>query len=180
MSDLDICCQLPYETFLRNIIAIKTLSDEITDGWQLIQNDEQDAYLIFKKVAVTLKSVNICEYHVTYNHSYGVPVLCFNVWNSDGKLLSVEDAWVFCNRKFVQDDNMYSVLTQQDHPVLQKPFLTLHPCKTQEIMSTFIGHSNNVVVSWLSAIGPAVNLNLDIISYEPLTKLNKICKINRL
>lgn len=172
MSNLDEICQIPYETFLHNIIAIKTLSDEITNDWQLIQSveQEQDAYLVLKKITVVSKNVNICEYHITYNHSYGVPVLCFNIWNSDGKLLSVDDAWVFCNRKYVQDNNMYSVLTQQDHPVLQKPFLTLHPCKTQEILSTFIGNSNNVIVSWLSAIGPAVNLNLDM-RYEQLTRM---------
>lgn len=56
---------------------------------------------------------------------------------------------------------MTSILTQMEHPIEFKPFLTLHPCRTAELLDA-LPNSKNKVLSFLSSIGPAVNLTFDV------------------
>lgn len=185
--------------FSRCIAAIKELSDTIFDGWTLHGNlSEENSAYITKKSFLNLRELNslteensyktkesfvenkesryssntdnsvyTIEHHVTYSCSYGVPLLSLNAWNSDGNILTMEECWKVLGIE--PKEEVYSMLTQIDHPVLQKPFLTLHPCKTEEIMNTFKS-SKNLVVSWLSAIGPTVKLNLDNVYNDLATK----------
>jgi ubiquitin-like-conjugating enzyme ATG10 len=102
------------------------------------------------------------EYHVLYSHSYSVPTLYFNAWTSDGRLLSLEDMWRRVHAYFqdsLQQDR-WSVLTQQEHPVLRRPFYLLHPCRTAQLLDCFQGKSPNIVITWLSTVCPAVGLTL--------------------
>lgn len=48
-----------------------------------------------------------------------------------------------------------------EHPVLFKPFLTLHPCKTAEILGA-TNASKNKVLTFMSSMGPAVQLTMNI------------------
>lgn len=57
--------------------------------------------------------------------------------------------------------NMLNVLTQMEHPVLFKPFLTLHPCRIADILQT-LPNSQNRVLSFLSIYGPTVYLTFDL------------------
>lgn len=126
------------------------------------------------------------EYHVLYHISYAVPYLCFNAYTSskfwpvsnlfdihastehfhlflDGTLLDLDGAWdIFnddqCNQNTVQ---MRNVLTQMEHPILFKPFLTLHPCRTAEVLQ-MLSHSRNKVLSFLSSYGMAIYLEFDL------------------
>lgn len=98
------------------------------------------------------------EFHVIYNISYQVPVLCFNAikpsklldvytqkeikifkiyFITDGSLLTLEECWKLFNKNNPECKtlDMGTVLTQMEHPILFKPFLTLHPCRTAEILS---------------------------------------------
>nr|CAI5829328.1 unnamed protein product [Callosobruchus analis] len=122
------------------------------DGWQLEQNEgfENGKYIIKKEQKVlqseqedTTDVVFTFEYHVAFNISYGVPVLCFNVWKQDGTILTIEEFWK-TNKRF-EDSSMYDTLTQMDHPVLRRPFLTLHPCKTHEVMEPFLERRYNSI-----------------------------------
>nr|CAH7750386.1 unnamed protein product [Callosobruchus chinensis] len=158
---------LTIEAFNRSVEDILKTSDKLMDGWQLEQNEglENGKYIIKKEQKVlqlqeeeATTAVLTFEYHVAFNISYGVPVLCFNVWKQDGTILTIEEFWK-ANKKF-KDSNMYDTLTQMDHPVLRRPFLTLHPCKTHEIMEPFLERSKNPVVSWLTVVGPFVHLDL--------------------
>ncbi|XP_023311773.1 ubiquitin-like-conjugating enzyme ATG10 [Anoplophora glabripennis] len=137
------------------------------DGWTLQEKEgAENGKFITKRYTTPLKALDkedikflvTFEYHIAYNLSYGVPVLCFKVWKQDGSLLSMEEYWAL--NKDLKDSNMYDTLTQLDHPVLCQPFLTLHPCRTQEIIQPFLGHSKNLVISWLSVVGPFVHLTL--------------------
>lgn len=103
------------------------------------------------------------EYHVLYSHSYCVPMLYFNAWTADGRLLSLEDMWrrVHTNFQHSLHEDKWSVLTQQEHPVLRRPFYLLHPCRTGQILGCFQGKSPNIVITWLSTVGPVVGLALD-------------------
>ncbi|KAF5287959.1 hypothetical protein FQA39_LY15597 [Lamprigera yunnana] len=139
-------------------------SDEINDAWMLkvvhddvneLSDFEEDENLINDTLSIN-EVVITCEYHIAYSVSYSCPVLCFNVWKSNGSLLTIDECWEMFN---ISAENQYDVLTQMDHPVLGKPFATLHPCKTAELMG-ILGNSRNIVVSWLSTVGRTVGLNV--------------------
>lgn len=130
------------------------------------------------------------EYHVLYHISYAVPYLCFNAYKSSkihirvfcecklnflfsspffegGALLTLDDAWELFRDHMSNDQldaknqlNMLNILTQMEHPVLFKPFLTLHPCRIAEVLSQ-LPNSENKVLSFLSTYGPSVFLTLD-------------------
>lgn len=86
----------------------------------------------------------------------------------DGALLTLDDAWeLFKDHEPNQQSdaknqlNMLNILTQMEHPVLFKPFLTLHPCRIAEVL-TQLPNSKNRVLSFLSIYGPSVFLTLDL------------------
>lgn len=79
-------------------------------------------------------------------------------------MITIEEAWnIFKNSEKPNNKSfeMTSILTQMDHPVLFKPFLTLHPCKTAEILNA-ASNSQNKVLTFISSIGPAVHLDMDL------------------
>ncbi|XP_076250026.1 autophagy-related 10 [Rhynchophorus ferrugineus] len=153
-----------YDTFEKCIQQMYAVSSSLLDGWQLENKDSLDQKFLMKKQPLYLdgpdgtKVLVTFEYHIVYNISYGVPVLCFNIWKQDGCMLTLEEYWSM--NANMNDSNVYDTLTQMDHPVLCRPFLTLHPCKTAEIMQPFLTESKNLVVSWLSVVGHFVHLRL--------------------
>lgn len=66
---------------------------------------------------------------------------------------------------------MLNILTQMEHPMLFKPFLTLHPCRIAEVLQT-IPNSQNKVLSFLSIYGPTVYLTFDL-NYAKYINENK-------
>lgn len=168
-----ITMQITLETFKRCIAELQDLSNELNDTWIIHKTDVNDdsATYLTKKQFITSKNFDgdstiPVEYHVVYSISYATPILCLNSWRSNGTLLTIEELWKCFN--FTEDEDMYSTLTQMDHPVLQRPFLTLHPCRTGEILGNMFKNSRNIVVSWLSLVGPIVKLDLDS-NYMKLT-----------
>lgn len=84
----------------------------------------------------------------------------------DGSLLTLEDAWKIFNDLSPKQDNtmqrnMLNILSQMEHPVLFRPFLTLHPCRIAEVLRT-LPHSQNKVLSFLSIYGPTIYLDFDL------------------
>ncbi|KAK4880309.1 hypothetical protein RN001_008455 [Aquatica leii] len=180
---------MSWDAFLKCIDELKSFSDELNDEWVLhkLHDGENGAYLTKKVRRQTFSQIDgglisfeenllvdesvpvngdvtTHEYHVVYSSSYACPVLCLNIWRSNGSLLTIEECWV----KFsFSSDDKYNTLTQMEHPVLMKPFITLHPCKTAELIGTF-GNSKNIVVSWLSTVGPVIGLNM-LTDYARLT-----------
>ncbi|KAJ8913604.1 hypothetical protein NQ315_013426 [Exocentrus adspersus] len=153
------------EDFCASIENIVAISNSLMDGWTLHKKEGvENGKYITKKYSTSLTTsdandiVVTFEYHIAYHLSYGVPVLCFRVWKQDGSLLSIEEYWAL--NENLKGSSMYDTLTQLDHPVLCQPFLTLHPCRTQEIIQPFLQHSKNPVISWLSVVGPFVDLTL--------------------
>ncbi|XP_060529974.1 ubiquitin-like-conjugating enzyme ATG10 [Cylas formicarius] len=157
-----------FDDFCRCLDEIVKISDSLLDGWKLeIRQEPENGQYMVKKITtflareegdITSKKIATFEYHIVYHVNYGVPVLCFNVWNQDGTFITLEEYWA--HSVDLKDDNMYETLTQMDHPVLRRPFLTLHPCRTREIMLPFLSKSKNPVISWLSVVGPFVHLKL--------------------
>ncbi|GFR99723.1 ubiquitin-like-conjugating enzyme ATG10 [Elysia marginata] len=107
------------------------------------------------------------EYHVVYSESYSVPVLYFNTFTPDGKLLPLDDVWNLCPEHYQAHikENKWSTLTQQEHPLLGRPYLQLHPCHTADLMTQMTaGRENeqmrNYLATWLSTVGPLVALKI--------------------
>ncbi|XP_020863451.1 ubiquitin-like-conjugating enzyme ATG10 isoform X1 [Phascolarctos cinereus] len=110
------------------------------------------------------------EYHVLYSYSYGVPVLYFRASFLDGRPLTLKEIWdgvhQFYKAHLLQEP--WSTITQQEHPILGQPFFVLHPCKTNEFMTSLLENSEkdnrniNYITSWLSIVGPVVGLNLPL------------------
>lgn len=103
------------------------------------------------------------DFHVLFHRSYRVPVLCFNGYKPDGTLLTLDEAWRLFNDTTgtTTTSAMPAVLTEMDHPMLFTPFHTLHPCRTAELLGA-IGGGGNRVLSFLSTLGPYVNLHMDL------------------
>uniref|UniRef100_A0A8D8ZBX6 Ubiquitin-like-conjugating enzyme ATG10 n=1 Tax=Cacopsylla melanoneura TaxID=428564 RepID=A0A8D8ZBX6_9HEMI len=108
------------------------------------------------------------EYHILYSASYGVPVLYFNVWNTSGALLRLDQVWRVLDFNV---ENKWGALTQVEHPVLRKPFFQLHPCQTQHLISVITGNLSTVrsplsdvnkLIAWLSSVARFVHLYLPL------------------
>ncbi|KAI8508878.1 E2-like conjugating enzyme atg10 [Branchiostoma belcheri] len=111
------------------------------------------------------------QYHVLYSTSYSVPVLYFIASRPDGSLASLDEVWSSVPAGFqsrLQDDR-WTFLTQQEHPVLGCPMFQLHPCHTATMMQPLMQETQdgergslNFLVSWLSTVGPVVGLSLPL------------------
>uniref|UniRef100_A0A182RIK3 Ubiquitin-like-conjugating enzyme ATG10 n=1 Tax=Anopheles funestus TaxID=62324 RepID=A0A182RIK3_ANOFN len=113
------------------------------------------------------------EYHILYNESYEVPSLLFNIYDEGGERFNIEEAWNILHiSETVPSKEMYQAITMVHHPILFRPYLNLHPCKTAELMSS-LPSSVNPILSFLTSYGPYVNLELDELAFNlqtsPLT-----------
>lgn len=100
--------------------------------------------------------------------------------SSDGSLVSLEEVWdlFLVNTKLEENkDDLLNVITQSEHPLLFRPFFLLHPCKVNEVLSTFPNRylctlyrdlflitpnfSKNFVVTFLSIYSRSLGLKLN-------------------
>lgn len=177
---------MDYETFVNHIKAIVNISDKYNDGWKLITTSEN--ILFIKKVIYRstkdfyndqpieddlniqqfeANSINDCipvaikwEYNIIYSESYRVPVCYFNAWKSNGCVLLLDVIWDTLNCKYLNID-LYSMVTQTEHPINGMPYFQLHPCKTSEIIENFQESSHNLVASWISSIANYIHLDFE-------------------
>lgn len=102
----------------------------------------------------------VWEYHILYSTSYSVPVLYFNVRNTAGKLLPLGDVWNILNVSKEELKDKWTFVSQQEHPILLRPYFYLHPCKSFELFKVCENSSVNPFVTWLSSIAHIVHLNV--------------------
>lgn len=146
----------------------KTCVDEMTvDGDDV---DFKDSYSFAK-----VENVLTWEYHIVYSISYAVPVLYFSVWNSGGKLIGIEEIW----NAYPQVAEKWQFITQQEHPILRRPYYQFHPCKTSQLMEHFKESRLNPLVTWLSMISPFVHLQLPL-QYGKLCTKNDVEDVRKL
>ncbi|XP_061874319.1 ubiquitin-like-conjugating enzyme ATG10 [Colius striatus] len=115
------------------------------------------------------------EYHVIYSSSYQVPVLYFKACFLDGRPLTLDEIWKSVHACYQVRllQGPWDTITQQEHPLLGQPFFVLHPCQTNQFMSSILSSSQkhnrhtNYIILWLSIVGPVVGLNLPL-SYAKL------------
>ncbi|XP_069669134.1 ubiquitin-like-conjugating enzyme ATG10 [Periplaneta americana] len=153
--------EVPEASYLMKRIVLPDFEDKSDTSAALLPLEEplDKALEDDNAIAAPQSRVLTWEYHVLYSASYAVPTLYFNVWKEDGSLLSLDQIWQRVQENFQQQDR-WSVLTQQEHPILRRPFYMLHPCRTGEFLDNFKGKSANILVTWLSSVGPAVGMTL--------------------
>ncbi|CAK1601345.1 unnamed protein product [Parnassius mnemosyne] len=155
------------EDFLASAKHFIEISDKIHDGWRIYEHKNEIHKSYIKKEAfITFKSQNeLClykiEYVIFYNLSYGVPSFSFNVWNSPGTLLKLEEIRQMCFIQITKEE-FYSVITQQEHPIFHRPYFIMHPCHTAQLLKEFKNKSRNIVVTFLGLISPLLRLNLSL------------------
>ncbi|KAM3958464.1 autophagy-related 10 [Aphomia sociella] len=62
----------------------------------------------------------------------------------------------------IKEEDFYSVITQQEHPVFLRPYFVMHPCHTATLLAVFKNTSKNIIVTFLSLITPLLKLNLPL------------------
>ncbi|SPP75569.1 ubiquitin-like-conjugating enzyme ATG10 [Drosophila guanche] len=159
--------EMTWKEFLAQAQEFLKISEQLGDCWVLYEKDasEPNTFLKYSQKIKCKESndgyvtlINV-EYHVVYSVSYQVPMLLFQAHRSDGSLLDLEATW----RVFMPDTaskDLYQMLTQTDHPVLFRPFMALHPCRTAEVLDQFGEPSANRVLTFISLYGPHVQLQL--------------------
>ncbi|XP_030379140.1 ubiquitin-like-conjugating enzyme ATG10 [Scaptodrosophila lebanonensis] len=158
---------LSWTDFLSEAREFLHLSEQLGDGWTLCEKDgnEPNTFLSCKRKVRskdngTLSTLISVEYHVVFSVSYQVPMLFFQAHRSDGSLLDVDATWRAFMPEARERSDLFQMLTQMDHPVLFRPFMALHPCRTSDVLAQFGKKSENRILTFISVYGPHVQLNL--------------------
>ncbi|KAJ1690990.1 hypothetical protein LUZ63_015145 [Rhynchospora breviuscula] len=139
-------------------------NDELTDDATLVDNYSLDAHFY--------------DLHVAYSFTYKVPVLYFRGYKSDGCPLSLNQIKEELPSHSVQilEKSKWTFMTQEEHPYLNTPWYTLHPCGTSDWMKLLISQSSfgeevcllRYFPAWLSVIGQTVWLRVPLELYNSL------------
>ena len=77
------------------------------------------------------------EYHVIHSQFYQVPVLYFSASYSSGQSLPLEVVWKLLSPVHsCREKPEWGLVTQQEHPLLFRPYYFIHPCHTSDVMAT--------------------------------------------
>lgn len=166
-------CRLDVSESLNNVDKLQhnTLLDMCGDS------DDDDACLYQSSLSESVDYTAVCQldHHILYSHSYSVPVLYFNAYTSGGQLLSLQELWRIVSDTLKLDaasTDLWKLVTQQEHPLLRRPYFHLHPCHTAELMAQLQRphwSPMHYLLSWLSTVAHAVLLDLPLCYATQLT-----------
>ncbi|KAK9747798.1 hypothetical protein RND81_02G015200 [Saponaria officinalis] len=115
--------------------------------------------------------VHYYDFHIVYSNSYRMPVLYFRGYNSDGQPLTLSQIEIDlpANSAKVLTESKWTFITQLEHPYLNRPWYTLHPCGTNELMKLLINTLSKsedtpvrYLISWLSVVSQVVGLKIPL------------------
>jgi ubiquitin-like-conjugating enzyme ATG10 len=148
--------------FNQNIKDIHEKSNELGDNWNIFQSSSDIFYLekIEQKLNDEGNDIYTFTYHVLFSEPFSVPVFYFNVFKSNGKILTYDELY-----SCFKINSEKIIISQQDHPIFCKPFYFLHPCFTSDWMESSIINEclpSNFTLKWLSFVlsGLKIQLNL--------------------
>ena len=82
------------------------------------------------------------ELHIVYNEIYNTPALWLKATRSDGVPLTREEVARLCGvgvgEGEGEEEGGWTVLSQDEHPILGQPFFFLHPCGTPGRMTRLL------------------------------------------
>ncbi len=122
--------------------------------------------------AEVLKTACKFEYHVVFSPSYQVPVLYFNVYKPCGSLLGLDELWSAIPKHYQErlQQERWSFCTQQEHPLLGRPFFQLHPCHTAALLGQVNPPADRYLLTWLTSVAPVVHLDIPLAYAALLTQ----------
>ncbi|ERN19585.1 hypothetical protein AMTR_s00062p00108710 [Amborella trichopoda] len=110
------------------------------------------------------------NFHIIYSTSYKVPVLFFRGYHQGGQPLKcdeVEKDLPLYTSKLLEESK-WTFITQEEHPYLNCPWFTLHPCGTSEWMRLLLQQRlyssrpedlcSHYLVAWFSVVGQVIGL----------------------
>ncbi len=167
--------------FNNEITEICEKSELLGDDWKIFEAEDDVLYLEKneRKFIPNQNEIYTLTYQAVFSESFSVPVLYLNVHKSNGKILDYNEIYSYFNlntsqansnttssSKFDEDATNLSIISQQDHPILCKPFYFLHPCKTIDWMhatkTNSYSKSNNYTLKWLSFVLASLNISFNI------------------
>lgn len=109
------------------------------------------------------------DFHIVYSNSYRVPVLYFRGYCIDGQPLMLDNIEkdLPANSSKMLTESKWTFITQEEHPYLNRPWYTLHPCGTCEWMKLLYANKapmvkgilvDQYIVSWFSVVGQVIGL----------------------
>ncbi|KAF6137573.1 hypothetical protein GIB67_031852, partial [Kingdonia uniflora] len=131
------------------------------------------------------QEINFYDFHIVYSNSYRVPVLYFRGYHYDGQSLTLENIEIDLptNSLEILKESKWTFMTQEEHPILNRPWYTLHPCATSEWMKLLFHAASSqanregvrieqqYLISWLSVVGQAVGLRVPLEMLPSMTNV---------
>jgi len=109
-------------------------SDEIPGLDDVIDMDDDQATL--QHDPKINSNLYIFDYHIVYSTTYQQPVLYFNAFKPDGKLLTHNE--ILYTLQISPGSENHPFISQKEHPVLGIPFYHIHPCETSKLMKEIL------------------------------------------
>ncbi|KAL8146730.1 ubiquitin-like-conjugating enzyme ATG10 [Apium graveolens] len=133
--------------------------DDPIDNATLVQSSDGEAHYF--------------DFHIVYSNSYRVPVLYFRGYCIDGQPLMLDDIEkdLPANSSKLLSESKWTFITQEEHPYLNRPWYTLHPCGTCEWMKLLYANETPMInrvlvdqylVSWFSVAGQVIGLKIPL------------------
>ncbi|KAK4375012.1 hypothetical protein RND71_005689 [Anisodus tanguticus] len=115
------------------------------------------------------------DFHIIYSSSFRAPVLYFRAYCSDGEPMAIEDLEKDFPSYTAQElaISKWTFITQEEHPYLNRPWYTLHPCGTSDWMKLLFSNEPSVVshggvavekylTSWFSVVSPIFGVKIPL------------------
>ncbi|KAK6163936.1 hypothetical protein DH2020_000800 [Rehmannia glutinosa] len=114
------------------------------------------------------------DFHAVYSASYRVPVLYFLQFRANGQPLLLDEIEkdIPVHSAELLTRSKWTFMTQEEHPELNRPWYTLHPCGTSEWMKLLLSTDASAaqsgipvekyMISWFSVVGQVFGLKLPV------------------
>lgn len=151
--------------------------DMIADGDEgIVEEDDPEALLPPPRPKPSHEKGRFVIYDIVHSISYQVPVLYLTF--SDAKTMnsvplpSIDDIYqMLVPDSFktpIRDVGIMGALSLAEHPISGTPAFFVHPCRTQDVMTTLAGkrerpeRAQDYLMFWLGAIGASVGLSMPL------------------
>jgi len=153
LGDVELCVSRPFQ-------QTTVLFDQSTD-----EELDMEAELVEDTCCVAVASASagrpsLVEYRVAYSEAHQVPILYVRAQG-----LRLSHLWQHLAQQQQpprQPHDLWSAISQVEHPRLQLPCFQVHPCRTATLMASLHSARAGYLCAWLSVYGPALGLQLPL------------------
>ena len=123
-------------------------------------------------VTEDVQRFEVWSFDVFYSPVWRVPVLYFQIQNSDGSVLSRNKVLKLLSHSCDDSpEDSWNFISQEEHPCTGVPAFFLHPCQTSQRLSTLLMNEAmegdrkiktpaNLLISWLCMVLPATGFRI--------------------